>query len=112
MNQEIIVGIGNIYSDEILFEAKIHPLKEVQKLKIEDLKRIYQAMKKILRRAIVLRGDSMSNYRDTAGKKGRYQEIQKVYQQEGEECYRCKSKIKRIKIGGRSAHFCPSCQPR
>lgn len=110
MNQTVIAGIGNIYSDEILFEAKIHPLKDTQKLKEDDLKRIYQAMKKILRRAIVLRGDSTRDYRDTAGKKGRYQEIQKVYQQEGEECYRCKSKIKRIKIGGRSAHFCPSCQ--
>lgn len=110
MNQEIIVGIGNIYSDEILFEAKIHPLKEVQKLKPEDLKKIYQAMKKILRRAILLRGSSMSDYRDTAGKKGRYQEIQKVYQREKEKCYRCKSIIKRIKISGRSAHYCPACQ--
>jgi len=110
INQTVIAGIGNIYSDEILFEAKIHPLKDTQKLKEDDLKRIYQAMKKILRRAIVLGGDSMRDYRNTAGKKGRYQEIQKVYQQEGEECYRCKSKIKRIKIGGRSAHYCPSCQ--
>ncbi len=110
MNQTVIAGIGNIYSDEILFEAKIHPLKDTQKLKEDDLKRIYQAMKKILRRAIVLGGDSMRDYRNTAGKKGRYQEIQKVYQQEGEKCYRCKSKIKRIKIGGRSAHYCPSCQ--
>lgn len=110
MNQEIIVGIGNIYSDEILFEAKIHPLKQVQKLKLEDLKKIYQAMKKILRRAILLRGSSMSDYRDTAGKKGRYQEIQKVYQREKEKCYRCKSIIKRIKISKRSAHYCPTCQ--
>jgi len=110
MKQNIIAGIGNIYSDEILFDAKINPLKKVEDIKKEELKKIYQSMKKILQRAIVLRGDSMSDYRDLSGKKGRYQEIQKVYQREGEKCYRCKSKIKRIKIGGRSAHFCPICQ--
>ena len=112
MNQNIIAGIGNIYSDEILFDSKIHPLKQIQNLEEEDLKRIYNSIKKILRRAVVLRGDSMSDYRDLAGKKGRYQDIQKVYQREGEKCYRCKGEIKRIKIGGRSAHFCPRCQPR
>lgn len=110
MDQNVIAGIGNIYSDEILFEAKIHPLKEVQQLGDDELKRIYQAMKKILQRAIVLQGDSMSDYRTIDGKKGRYQEVQKVYQQEGEKCYRCKGIIKRIKISGRSAHFCPVCQ--
>lgn len=110
MSQNVIAGIGNIYSDEILFEAKIHPLKEVQQLGDDDLRRIYQAMKKILQRAIVLQGDSMSDYRTIDGKKGRYQEVQKVYQQEGEKCYRCKGIIKRIKISGRSAHFCPACQ--
>lgn len=112
MDQNVIAGIGNIYSDEILFEARIHPLKLIEELKQEDLKRVYQAIKKILRRAIVLRGDSMSDYRDTAGKKGRYQEVQKVYQREGERCYRCKSTIKRIKIGGRSTHFCSRCQTK
>lgn len=112
MNQNIIAGIGNIYSDEILFEAKIHPLKNVQKLEQEDLKKIYQAIKKILRRAVLLRGDSMSDYRDVKGKKGRYQDVQKVYQREGEKCYRCEGIIKRIKISGRSAHYCPTCQPQ
>lgn len=110
MNQSIIAGIGNIYSDEILFEAKIHPLKQIQELKNGDLKKIYQAMKKILQRAIVLRGDSMSDYRDVKGRKGRYQDVQKVYQREGQNCYQCNDVIKRIKIGGRSAHFCPTCQ--
>ncbi len=110
MNQNIIAGIGNIYSDEILFEAKIHPLKQIQELKDGDLKRIYQAMKKILQRAVVLRGDSMSDYRDVKGRKGRYQDVQKVYQREGQKCYQCKDVIKRIKIAGRSAHFCPTCQ--
>lgn len=96
MNQNIIAGIGNIYSDEILFEAKTRPLKSIPELSEDGLKRIYQAMKKILQRAIVL-GE-------------RYQEVQKVYQRTGQKCYRCKGVIKRIKIGGRSAHFCPACQ--
>ena len=111
MSQNVIAGIGNIYSDEILFEARIHPLKQIQDLKDDDLKRIYNSIKKILRRAIVLRGDSMSDYRDVKGRKGRYQEVQKVYQREGQKCYRCRGTIKRIKIGGRSAHYCPHCQP-
>lgn len=110
MNQNIIAGIGNIYSDEILFEAKTHPLKQIQELKEDDLERIYNSIKKILRRAIVLRGDSMSDYRDIKGRKGRYQEVQKVYQREGQKCYRCGGIIKRIKISGRSAHFCATCQ--
>ena len=110
MNQNIIAGIGNIYSDEILFDAKIHPLKQINKLKEKDLKRIYNSMKNILRRAIILRGDSMSDYRDVSGKKGGYQDVQKIYQREGQECYRCKGIIKRIKIGDRSAHFCSTCQ--
>lgn len=106
MNQNVIAGIGNIYSDEILFDAKIHPLKK--ELKPEEIKRIFNSMNKILRRALVLRGDSMRDYRDLKGKKGRYQEVQKAYHVE--KCFRCKGKIKRMKIGGRSAHFCPICQ--
>jgi formamidopyrimidine-DNA glycosylase len=110
MSQNVIAGIGNIYSDEILFEARIHPLKQIQDLKDDDLKRIYNSIKKILRRAIILRGDSMSDYRDVKGRKGRYQEVQKVYQRKGQKCYRCRGTIKRIKTGGRSAHYCPVCQ--
>lgn len=110
MDQEVIAGIGNIYSDELLFEARIHPFKDVSKLSEKELKNIYQAMKKILRRAIVLRGDSISDYRDVSGKEGGYQKIQKVYRREGEKCYRCGAIIKRVKLAGRSAHFCPTCQ--
>jgi formamidopyrimidine-DNA glycosylase len=110
MDQNVIAGIGNIYSDEILFEAKIHPLRPIEKTSEDDLRKIYQAIKKILQRAIALKGDSMSDYRMLNGKKGGYQEIQKVYQRDGEKCYRCEETIKRIKISGRSAHFCPACQ--
>lgn len=111
MNQEIIAGIGNIYSDEILWEARIHPLAQVQKLSRFGLDNIYRAMKKVLVKAIRLQGDSMSDYRLLTGEKGRYQEVQKVYRQEGKPCPRKDDGIiQRAKIGGRSAHFCPVCQ--
>lgn len=110
MNQEVIVGIGNIYSDEILFEAKIHPFRETQKLKEKELKDIYQATKKILKKAIRAKGTSIDEYRTTSGQEGGYQKIRKVYRREGQKCPVCKTAIERRKIGGRSAHFCPQCQ--
>jgi formamidopyrimidine-DNA glycosylase len=111
MDQNTIAGIGNIYSDEILWEAKIHPLKDVSKLSKEELKKIYSAVKKILKKAIKLKGDSMSDYRLINGEKGGYQKVQKVYQRQGNFCLRKDGgKIQCLKIGGRTAHFCPVCQ--
>lgn len=110
MNQNVIAGIGNIYSDEILWEARIHPFKEVSKLKEGELKEIHSAIKKVLKKAVELRGTSISDFRDPEGKKGFYSKIRKVYQREGEKCPRCGGIVKRLKIGGRSAHFCPNCQ--
>lgn len=111
MDQSIISGIGNIYADDILFTAKIHPLKKVEKLSDEELRKIFNAIKKILKKAVKLRGTSTSDYRDTSGKKGGYGDVRLVYQREGEKCpNKCGGVIKRLKINGRSAHFCPYCQ--
>ncbi|HXF44250.1 MAG TPA: bifunctional DNA-formamidopyrimidine glycosylase/DNA-(apurinic or apyrimidinic site) lyase [Candidatus Paceibacterota bacterium] len=110
MDQNFISGVGNIYADEILWVAKIHPLKRVEDLKEEDLKMIFAAMKKILKKALRLRGTSIDDYRDAEGRRGGYDKVRYVYQREGEACPRCDTRIKRLKIGGRSAHFCPSCQ--
>lgn len=111
MDQNVVSGIGNIYSDEILFAAKIHPLKKVEKLGDKELRAVFEATKKILKKAVKLRGTSTSDYRDTAGKAGRYTEVRLVYQREGKKCPRsCGAAIQRLKIGGRSAHFCPYCQ--
>jgi formamidopyrimidine-DNA glycosylase len=110
MNQEIIAGIGNIYSDEVLWRAKVHPQKDVSELKESELELIYQNIKKVLQQAIKLRGESISDFRDTSGEKGFFDTARKVYQREGEKCPRCGTIIKRLKIGGRSAHFCPNCQ--
>lgn len=112
MDQEKIAGIGNIYSDEILFEAKIPPLRETQSLKEKETKTIYQAIKKILEKAIRAKGTSVSDYRRPSGEEGGFAKFLKVYQREGELCPRrgCGGKIQRLKFNSRSAHFCPKCQ--
>lgn len=110
MDQAVIAGIGNIYSDEILWEAKIHPFKEVSKLSETEFKKIYQAIKKILSLAIRLQGVSISDFRRLSGERGYYDKARKVYRREGEKCHRCRTIIKRVKLAGRSAHFCPECQ--
>lgn len=110
MDQTFLAGIGNIYSDEILFEAKIHPLAPVQKLKPAQIKALYSAIKKILKKGVKYRGTSDSDYFDLRGEMGSFQKHLRVYRQTGKPCPRCKKKIERIKIAGRSAHFCPQCQ--
>jgi len=108
MDQNFIAGIGNIYSDEILFEAGINPLRRVEGLKFDEIERIFKAIKKILKRAIRYRGSSVEYYLDAYGQKGNYVKYHKVYHQK--KCFRCGTKIEKIKLGGRSAHFCPKCQ--
>lgn len=110
MDQEVIAGIGNIYSDDILWAAKIHPFKSANKLTGKELGELWKATRSVLLKGLKLRGASISDYRDTAGKRGGYDKARLVYQREGEPCYRCKTKIKRVKLGGRSAHYCPKCQ--
>ncbi|MBI5401377.1 DNA-formamidopyrimidine glycosylase [Candidatus Wolfebacteria bacterium] len=110
MDQNLIAGIGNIYSDEILWLAKIHPLRRSNTLNVKELKNIYNSMKVILKKGIKLRGTSISDFRDTAGKSGFYSEKRYVYRKEGEKCPRGNGIIKRIKIKNRSAHYCPACQ--
>jgi len=110
IDQRFIAGIGNIYSDEILYAAKVHPLRRVKTLNYEEIKRIFYNIGRILRLAIKCRGSSVEHYIDACGKKGSFIEYHKAYQKEGQKCRRCSSLIKRIKISGRSARFCPSCQ--
>jgi len=110
MDQKFIAGIGNIYSDEILFAARIYPLRQVKTLKDKEIQSILQNIKKILKAAIKQKGSSSQYYLDACGQKGHYVSCHKVYQREGEKCFNCTAKIKRIKLGGRSVHFCPACQ--
>jgi len=110
MDQTVIAGIGNSYSDEILWETKIHPFKEIKRLSDEEIKRIYKAMREILKKAIKLRGESISDFRDIEGRRGFFDKARKVYRREEEKCSRCGTIIKRIKLAGRSVHLCPKCQ--
>ncbi len=110
IDQKNIAGIGNIYSDEILFFAGVHPCRQAGSLSSAEIKKIFQGMKKILTLAIKLRGTSSSDYMDALGRKGRFASRLKVYGREGEKCVKCRETIKRIRINGRSACFCPTCQ--
>lgn len=112
MNQDVIAGIGNIYSDEILWLAGVHPLSKISDLKEAELKKIYGAIRPVLNKAIKARGSSYIDYRDAQGKKGRYQEMQNAYGLKGKQCKKkgCGGIIEKIVVGGRSAHFCPKHQ--
>lgn len=110
MDQSFLVGVGNIYANEILFSAGVLPTREVGKLTSQEIQKIYQGIKRILTLAIQKKGSSDRDYVDASGKKGRYMELIKVYRREGEACLKCNTKVKRLKMGSRSAYFCPKCQ--
>ncbi len=112
MDQAIIAGIGNIYSDEILWRAGIHPERKVLKIAESELRLIFKAIKETLAKGIDFGGDSMSDYRNIDGLPGKFQMHHKAYKRTGEKCKRknCKGIIKRKTINGRSTHFCPMHQ--
>jgi len=110
MEQESIAGIGNIYRSEILFESGIDPQRPVSSLKENEIEKIHSQIKKILKKAIHLRGTSDSDYRDTSGAPGGFQNVLKVYNREKENCKKCGTIIKRMQMGQRSVFFCPKCQ--
>jgi formamidopyrimidine-DNA glycosylase len=110
MDQQNLAGIGNIYSDEILFFAGIHPSRRVQDLRFKEIRKIFNGIKKILSEAMKFRGSSSNDYLDALGREGDYVPQLKVYGREGEKCKKCGGIIQRIKLGGRSAHFCSGCQ--
>ncbi len=108
MDQTVVAGIGNIYSDEILWASGIHPERRVSKISDNELKIMWTAMKKILAQGVRMGGDSMSDYRNIHGEKGNFQKSHKAYRRTGQKCLRpgCKGVITRKVIGSRSAHFC------
>jgi formamidopyrimidine-DNA glycosylase len=111
LNQSVVRGIGNIYADESLWRAKIHPERIGTQLQDEELRRLHRAVQHILREAIRLRGSSISDYVDLDGGRGEFQQKHRAYQLDGKKCFRCGTIIRRIIVAGRSSHFCPQCQP-
>jgi formamidopyrimidine-DNA glycosylase len=112
MNQQALAGLGNIYADEALFAAGIHPLAQPGRVSPEAARRLYRAIQKVLKRAIGLQGTSFRDYLDIEGRPGSFRRRLQVYQRTGEPCLRCRQTIQRMVIAGRSSHFCPRCQPR
>jgi formamidopyrimidine-DNA glycosylase len=110
MEQGKIAGLGNIYANEALFLAKIHPLKPANKLKDSEIKNLLSAIKKVIKKAIRLQGTSFRFYVKPDESKGSYQEEFLVYQRKNEKCLKCKSEIIYIKIGNRGSFYCPQCQ--
>ena len=110
MNPEIIAGVGNIYSSEALWLAKIHPQKNTADLKDAELKALYNSIKKVLELGVKLGGESFSDYRKPDGTKGDFDTERRAYNRKGLKCHRCGEKIERIKVAQRSAFFCPHCQ--
>jgi len=110
MDQTVIAGVGNIYSQESLYRAGIHPERSVSRLKDEEIEAIYRSLVEVLKEAIRYRGSSVDAYLDLNGKEGDYVPRLKVYGREGENCLRCGSPIKKKKIGGRGTYFCERCQ--
>ncbi len=111
LDQRIIAGIGNIYADESLFLAGVNPLLPAGSLKNEQIEVLIGKIVQVLSRAIELGGTTLRDYQNLTGVNGDYQNAAWVYGREHESCTVCADKIERVKLAGRSAHFCPTCQP-
>ncbi len=110
LDQTFISGIGNLYAAEILFQAKINPLRRANELSDKEKELLFKAINDILNAAILHAGSSVDDYVRVSGEKGGYVKYHKVYGREGKPCLVCKAIIKRISQGGRGTYFCPKCQ--
>ena len=111
LDQSFLRGVGNIYADESLWRAKIHPARLGTTLKKGQVSTLRRVIREILEKAILMRGSSISDFLDAEGRPGEYQRHHRAYGREGEGCYRCGALIRRAIVAGRSSYFCPKCQP-
>lgn len=112
LDQTIVAGIGNIYADESLFLSHIHPEAKSNQLTEAQLIKLAPAIQQVLSDGIAQGGTTFSDFEDIAGEKGNYIHSAWVFRRTGQACKVCGTKIERIKLGGRSTHFCPNCQPK
>lgn len=112
MDQKKMGGVGNIYASDALWKAKIHPEKRSNNLSDEEMERLYEAVVEVINKGIKMGGATYSDFKDTQGLGGSYQEHFLVYDRDGEKCKRCGEEIKKIKVGGRGTYFCPVCQSK
>ncbi|MEO1132529.1 MAG: DNA-formamidopyrimidine glycosylase [Cyanobacteria bacterium J06639_1] len=111
LDQRLVAGIGNIYADEALFLSGIHPLQRCDRLSAQKIFKLRSSLVQVLQESLSQRGTTFSSYRDLSGVNGNYLGQARVYSRKDEPCRQCEGTIERIKLAGRSAHFCPSCQP-
>lgn len=110
LDQRVVSGLGNIYTDESLFAARIHPLRPANSLSPQEVERLHHAIRTILPEAIRLRGTTTRSYRDVLGRKGGYQEKLKVVARAGQPCVGCPGTVEKVWAAGRETYLCPSCQ--
>ncbi len=110
LDQSLISGLGNIYVDESLFQAKIHPLTKSDTLSPARIKDLHRIIKKILTRAISMQGSTLKDYRRPDGTSGGFQNYHQVYGRTGSPCPYCGLPIEKIRVAGRGTHYCPGCQ--
>ena len=110
LDQTIISGLGNIYADEVLFDAGIHPMRHGDAVSIQECEKIKNSARKIITKAIEMGGTTIRSYTSSLGVTGRFQQYLMVHKREGEQCYQCKNIIQKMKIGGRSSYYCEHCQ--
>jgi len=111
LDQSVLRGVGNIYADESLWRAKIHPARRGTELSKKQVLALRRVLQDVLRKAILARGSSISDFLDAEGQPGEYQRHHRAYGREGKRCYRCRTAIQRVIVAGRSSYFCPKCQP-
>ena len=111
LDQSFVAGIGNIYADEALWRARLHPLRTADTLDDAEARRLHRSIRAVLRQAVQNRGSSFSDYIGADGRPGENQERLMVYRRTGEPCLRCGTPVERIVVGQRSTHVCPRCQP-
>jgi formamidopyrimidine-DNA glycosylase len=110
LDQKLVSGIGNIYVDEILYDARLHPRRKANTLSGEDWKRLHAAIIENLAAGVEHRGTTVRLYKDVLGRPGEHQNYLRVFEKQGRPCPGCEGKVVREKVGGRPTHFCPSCQ--
>ena len=110
LDQSVVAGLGNIYVDEVLFDARVHPARRADTLGQEEIRSIHAATRDILGRAIELRGTTFDSYHDAFGETGEFQHQLKVFSRAGEPCPVCGAQITKSRVAGRGTHTCPACQ--
>ncbi len=111
LDQRKVAGVGNIYANESLHRAGIHPARPARSIEADEARALHRSIREVLQDAVEARGTTLRDYRDASGEEGRFRSSLRVYAREGEPCPACGTSIRRIVFGNRSAFLCPGCQP-